>query len=615
MRHPPFAAMNAGDVSALLQSATELYFASGETVLAPEHGPVSQVYLIRQGEVTARKGVAELTASGLHLEAGDMFSIDAALGRRAVTATYQAASDLFCLRLPVETLESVARNSPPLADFLAGKTMQLLEQSRRALQSAQTSQALQEQSLERQLGQMLRGPPATCRPDTTIREVLQTMHGRRIGSMLVVDPGGALLGIFTRQDVLDRVALAGRSLNEAVSVVMTHPVHALSVEQRAEDAALLMSRHGFTHVPLLDDGRVVGIVSERDLFAMQRLSLKRVSSTLKDAQTVAELVAAAQTIRELARSLVSQGMLAKSLTTLISHLNDLLTQRLVQIIAAEQALDLNQMCWLSFGSEGRSEQTIATDQDNGLVFHSHHPEQDRSNWLAFGDAVCRALDRCGYPLCKGNVMASNPLCCLNLQEWQQRFDHWIEHGSPEDLLKASIFFDLRPLAGHLELGWGLQQHIAARAQPVPRFLKMLAGDVLRRPVPLNWFGAIQTQTSGGRQVVDLKLQGTAIFVEVARLESLALGIVETNTRKRFEAIAEKRGSDARRAQAWCAAFEYLQMLRLQVQLEPAARPEGLADLPNVIAPALLNDIDRRLLKESLRMAHLLQQGVRLDYGL
>ena len=122
------------------------------------------------------------------------------------------------------------------------------------------------------------------------------------------------------------------------------------------------------------------------------------------------------------------------------------------MLARQCGVDMGQACWLAFGSEGRSEQTISTDQDNGLIFVSDDAERDRPAWLAFAREVNEALDACGYPLCKGNVMASNPECCLTQAEWLARFENWIEHGAPEDLLKASIYFDLRPLAGDVVAG-------------------------------------------------------------------------------------------------------------------------------------------------------------------
>jgi CBS domain-containing protein len=274
---------------------------------------------------------------------------------------------------------------------------------------------------------------------------------------------------------------------------------------------------------------------------------------------------------------------------------------------------MQQACWLAFGSEGRSEQTIATDQDNGLVFESDDAERDRPAWLAFARSVNEGLDACGYPLCKGNVMASNPACCLTAAEWCTRFDRWIEQGSPEDLLNASIYFDFRALAGDKALVEPMRELVAGRAAVVPRFIKQIADNALRNQAPLDWLGSIDTKEVDGREVIDLKLQGTAIFVDVARMYALAHGISETNTRRRFEAIAVALKAEPQESEAWCSAFEFLQMLRLQVQLRPAAA-EGLPPAnPNLIEPATLNDIDRRVLKECFRVMRRLQQRMELDY--
>ena len=347
---------------------------------------------------------------------------------------------------------------------------------------------------------------------------------------------------------------------------MTAPIRTLSALDTAQDAALLMSRHRIRHVPVTQDGRVVGLVSEHDLFAMQRLSLKHVSGAIRVAQNIEEFALAAKDIRRFARNLIGQGIAARQLTQLISHLNDVLTEQLVQLVARQQGVDLQQACWLAFGSEGRSEQTISTDQDNGLVFTSDEPEHDRKKWLEFAQLVNVALDQCGYPLCKGNVMASNPECCLTVQEWRQRFEDWMERGAPEDLLKASIYFDMRPLVGQVNLTRELRSLVTDKAATLPRFIKQMADNSLRRRVPLNWLGAMETQDVDGRGMIDLKHNGTAIFVDIARLYALAHGIAQTGTRERFEALGPLLKAQPHESQAWIASFEYLQMLRLQLQM-------------------------------------------------
>jgi CBS domain-containing protein len=606
--HAPFAQMPPADVERFLAGAAQAYFAPGETILSPEQGPVQQLFFVRQGEVSAQRGIAEATG-GLHFEPGECFPVGALMGARAVTATYTSQGDTFCLLLPAAEVHALARASAPFADFLNRRVLQFLALSRRALQVAYASQSLAEQSMETPLARLASNSVIGVAPQTPLREALQLMHERHVGSVLVLDPGGAPLGILTRHDVLARITLAQRALSTPISELMSAPVLCLSGSDTAQDAALLMSRHGLRHVPVLDGQRVMGMVSERDLFTMQRLSLKQVSAAIREAGDVDTLRVVAQDIRRFARHLLGQGVAARQLTELISHLNDVLTQRLVRLLADDHGLDLGRACWLAFGSEGRGEQTIATDQDNGLVFESDDPPTDRPRWLALARAVNAALDSCGYPLCQGQVMAGNPACCLSQQEWLEAFSDWMEHGAPEDLLKASIFFDFRPLAGALRLAEPLRRLVGDHAVRLPRFMRQMAENALRRRVPLNWLGAIEAHPIDGRDGVDLKLGGTAVFVDVARLYALAHGVAETGTRARLEAMGRRLQLPVQESEGWIGAFEFLQMLRLRVQMEDGADAAG----PNWIALDRLNDIDRRVLKESFKLARRLQQRLELDY--
>ncbi|MGL6110884.1 MAG: DUF294 nucleotidyltransferase-like domain-containing protein, partial [Rubrivivax sp.] len=570
------------------------------------------LYLVRSGSITGRRPTAD-AASGFQIDAGDLFPVGALMSARAVIATYKANLDTFCLLLPQADVQALAALSAPFADFLNARMQQLLELSRSAWRAEHASQALTEQSFESPLSRLLQGAPVAVRSDTPLAQALALMHERHVGSVLVTDDAAAPLGILTRHDMINRIILPQVSLAAPISSVMSAPVHTLDTGATVLDAAMLMSRHGVRHVPVTSDGRVVGVVSERDLFSMQRLSIKHASAAIRVAASLAELQAAALDIRRLAARLLGQGIGARHLTDLISHLNDVLAVRVVQLAAVQHGRDLNRACWLAFGSEGRSEQTIATDQDNGLVFESDDPERDRPAWLDFARSVNEMLDACGYPLCKGNVMASNPACCLSPDEWCARFAHWIEHGAPEDLLKASIYFDFRPLAGNLALAQPMRELVARTAARVPRFIKQMADNALRNRVPLDWLGAIDTKELDGRRVLDLKMQGTAIFVDLARLYALAHGVSETGTRRRFEAIAAPLEAGPRESESWSSAFEFLQLLRLQVQLDPDTDARNPASNPNLVEPSALNDIDRRMLKECLRVLHRLRQRLELDF--
>lgn len=604
-RYPPFLQMDAAAVDFFLVHCEQRYYAPGQVLAEPAQGEVTHIFFIREGSVTRAPGPADAAGGAFEFDAGELFPIGAAVARRAVTATYTATADTFVLALPCAEMSRLSSDSPVFADFLQQRVAGFLELSRRALQAAYASQALAEQSLETPLGELVKRAPVACGPDAPLHEVLERMHTGRVGSMLVVDAQGAPIGIFTRRDVIGRITLAQVPLDAPVARVMTQPVHALTAAHTALDAALLMSMHGIRHVPVTRGEGAIGLVSERDLFAMQRLSLKQVSTSIRAAPSLAALRAMAQDVRQFARNLLGQGVQARQITALISHLNDVLTQRLLQLKAAEHGIDLARICWLALGSEGREEQTIATDQDNALILADGTSDNLRAETLAFAKDVNLALDACGYPLCRGGIMAGEPSCCLTLGEWRERFAHWIEHGSPQDLLNASIYFDLRALAGDDRLARQLQAEVLEAAHRTPRFLKQMAQNALARAVPLTWLGGVDADERG---TIDLKLQGTAVFVDAARLFGLAHGLPATSTRERLSGAGTRLGLAPAEYEAWAAGFEFLQMLRLRVQLESPSALE-----PNRLAVDALNHIDRRILKESFRVARSLQQRLQLDY--
>ena len=632
MRKPPFLGMQAAHVEALVRGSEQMYYAPGETIVGPEHGSVRHLYCIRSGSVTHRPPQGQ--GGDFEFEGGDLFPLGAMMSARAVAGSYVARLDTFCLRIDSAVVHEIAARSAPFADFLNRSILTLLEASQRMLREGQAAQALAEQSLETPLGELLRGPVVSVQPGTTIGEVLETMHRRRLGSMPVVDEAGRVAGILTRYDVLGRIALAQLPLATPIEEVMTHPVRTLAAGDSALDAALLMSQHGIRHVPVTQGERLVGIVSERDLFAIQRLSLKDLGTAIRSARDLATLRQAGADIRDLAGALLSQGVQARQLTRLISRLNDALVVRLLELVAAAHELDLRQACWLAAGSEGREEQTIATDQDNGLLFDSSDPATDRPRWLAFAAEVNRALDDCGYPLCRGGVMASNSRWCLTGEEWLQRFRQWIARADGEDLLDASIWLDFRVIAGRTELAAGLRPAIRQLVGQQRRFVLQLAETALRNRVPLDWLGGIEARLQGGRELLDIKLHGTMIYVDAARLYALTHGIDAVNTRARFAAIGQALGAPPREWEGWIGGFEFLQMLRLRGQIARTAAEEGKqegeqaprpstegangwqhhpATNPNLLDLASLSDIDRRILKEALRIARRLQQRIELDF--
>ena len=228
------------------------------------------------------------------------------------------------------------------------------------------------------------------------------------------------------------------------------------------------------------------------------------------------------------------------------------------------------------------EQTLVTDQDNALIMQG-----EKAAFLAFADQVNRDLDACGFPLCKGDIMARNPRWCLAPEEWRRVFDDWIRNPDPEALLNASIFFDFRALAGEAQLAGELRGAVLQQTRGNQAFCRTLAGGALQTRPPLGLLSDFSADE------IDLKGLGARPFVDAARVLALAAGAADTGTAARLRAAGEATAADA---------FHYVQTLRLRAER-------------NQVRPGDLNDIDRRVLKEAFRQAGVLQQRLRMDFGL
>jgi CBS domain-containing protein len=397
---------------------------------------------------------------------------------------------------------------------------------------------------------------------------------------------------------------------------MTREPLSLPPDAPAHEAAMLMAHKGFGHICVVRDGRLTGVVSERDLFSLQRVGLVQLSRSITHAPDVATLARLGQDIQRFIDQMLVQGASVAQLAQIITLLNDHITQRVIDLCLAEAGAPPVPFTWLAFGSEGRQEQTLKTDQDNGMLFVSPAGKDAaaaREQLLPLARRINQALAECGFPLCSGNIMAGNPECCLSLAEWKDRFSHWIEHGTPEHLLNAVIFFDLRAIHGELAPVVELQDWIVQRVAENSTFLRLMAENALRNHPPLGLVRDFVVASGGEHpHTINLKVNGVTPFVDGARLLALAHGIRETNTITRFRAVAKYGALRNEEADAWCDSYAYIQLLRMRGHQSQAA--QGLA-LDNHIDPDRLNELDRRILKEAFRQARKLQARLALDYQL
>ena len=297
---------------------------------------------------------------------------------------------------------------------------------------------------------------------------------------------------------------------------------------------------------------------------------------------------------------------AATLTRLISTVSDALTRRAIVLASRDSPPPSARWCWIALGSEGRQEQTFVSDQDNGIVFEdSADPDMLRRHLLPLALRVNRMLDDCGFTACPGDIMASNPACCLSLHEWRERFDAWISEGDPVALLNATIFFDLRPLAGDLALAHTLSAWTVSHAADNQRFLFQMADNALRRRPPLGLLHRFSPEKSGPHAgTIDLKHNAAALYVDAARVLGLACGAGASSTVERLRKAAQSQWLHPAEAADWEGSFHFIARLRLRLQQQRYLRGEPM---DNHLGPDTLEAGERRALLHALRAAGAMQQ--------
>lgn len=587
------------------------YHAAGETLIAPGQGAVAHLRIVKQGVVhgaPAAGSRAEKLVDLVH-GPGECFPVGALIGNRDTAYHYRAETDAFVYELAAADFHALLERSPRFQRFCTDHLAALLAQSHRALRATAAESLVDEGRMLLPLRGLAVKRPVSCAPQTPIRQVLEEMHERRVGSMVVVDPEGAPVGIFTQPDVLSRVALAGADMGAPISSVMTPDPLLLPADAPAYEGALAMARAGIRHLILEHNGRFAGVVSERDLFAAQQLSLRRTADAIRAAPDREALAGAAASVRALAGALLAQGFGAEPLTRVISALNDAIVARALALALAGAAPLAGRWCWIALGSEGRVEQTLSTDQDNALILEQ---AEDVPAALKLAGVVNDTLDACGFPLCKGGIMARNPRWCQTPEAWRACFDDWIRNTDPEALMHAAIFFDLRPLAGAADLAENLRAWLLGRTAANEVFLRGMAANALVAQPPAGLMHELLSGLAPGRDApIDLKQLGVRPYIDAARVWSLARGLPQTSTAERLRAAAQAGALPADEAAAAVEAFHFLQTVRLRHQQfgNPAPGEENRVD------PAALNTLDRRILKEAFRHAAKLQERLRLDFRL
>ncbi len=561
--------------TALLQLGTTLeilYFPKGGRVIRWEPG-TPHVYLIRKGVVR----LVREDGPPAYLEEGEVFGG----GQRApgpLPVEVVAEEDLLVYRWPAEVVAEVRAKAVHAA----------VEETAEFLAPVST---------------LVRRSPVWVVQDATVGEAARKMAEEGVSSLLVVrEPVSdarveveKVVGILTDRDLRSKVLARGLGPQTPVREVMTSPVHTVPAETPAFAAVLEMLEKRIHHLPVRREGTLVGMVTDTDLMHLQARSPLFLRKRLE----AGEIDRYAREVASVADSLLGAGLKVDRICQAVSHLHEALYRRILQEAEAELGPPPAPYAWLVFGSEGRGEQVLPTDQDNALVYADG---ADEEYFRDLAEAGIRRLLAAGFPPCPGGYMAVR--WRMPMGTWIQHFSQWIRQPEGPHLLNAHVFFDFRKVYGTLEVE-PLERAVLA-ASEFPAFLSHMVRSCLRFRPPLGPFRRLRTQQGK----LDLKLGVLVPVTCMARVLALQGRIRARSTVERLRAAADQGILSREDAEALSEAFLQTMEIRLRQQLTSWRRGEPPS---NLVAVDALSPKERQDLRQALWVVQQVQEGLRLRF--
>ena len=587
MEHPPFDALDESAAGLVASSLETLFFPQGARILDRGGHPSSHLYMIR-------KGTVELTVAGdvvQTLEEGDTFGFPSLLGGAPPAFDAVATEDILVHRLPEDVFDQLMERQ----SFAAFWVKNLGERLRMALPDGP---AAPRGDLATPVERLLNRSPVTIHAAASVAEAAQLMRSERVSSVIVAtEPPG----IITDRDLRTRVLAESRSAETPAVEVMSRPLRTVPASTPVYGALVLMLEEGVHHLPVTRGDRLIGLVTDTDLLRHQTRSPLYLRKSLERARVPDEISGYTGEIAEMAGSLFYGGLDPTSIGRIIASLNDALTVRLLRNAEEDLGAPPTPYAWIVYGSQGRTEQLVITDQDNALVYLERSAGAD-SYFDTLIARVMEGLKAAGFPEYQGRAIT--PSRQVPIDDLRKTILSWVHVPDPGAILSASMFLDHRKVFGGLDLDPVKSLMRAAADEGL--FMRNLAHDALRFTPPLSLWRTIRNQ-----EAVDLKRGGIAPIVHLARLYAMRARRWESSTVDRLTAAAEEGTLSSEASGELAESFRFLLGLRLAHQLRALSQGERPAD---ALDSRVFSPRERRHLKDAFLVVRRIQKGTADDWG-
>ncbi len=481
----------------------------------------------------------------------------------------------------------------------------------------------QTEIFRRLVSDRLGDPPVCLPPDATLRELVERMEVETATCAVIVDDGWRPVGIITEQDVTRKIAFR-LDPETPVSKIMTSPVVTIQRSDYLYHAVAFMRRRSLRHIPVLsEEGLVCGMLSLSEALSFLSEQTLELTRMLTHEASLEGLRAVKTAQVELAEALFQDNVPVPEVQSLLTDINRDIHARILRRHLTEMETEKEwgkppvEFSLIILGSGGRGENFLFPDQDNAFILDDY-PDADHGRidpfFIELAERMTKNLGEVGLTLCKGYVMATNPVWRKTLTQWRDQVAYWMNSRTPATLRYCDIFFDFAHGFGRPGYSAQLREYVTGMGTRNPGFIKDMFAIQEDHSVALGWFGRLLTETDedGHSGMINLKYNGTLPLVEAVRLMGLKHGIAETSTLGRLKGLRECDAIDDDQYDYLTGGLNHLTRLLLRQQLQDFRSEEK--KVTNFVPKASLSKREKEYLADCFRAIQDLRGRLSSDFS-
>ena len=455
-----------------------------------------------------------------------------------------------------------------------------------------------------------------CPNDATIYEAAQKMARSNAGSIFLKNDKGIVEAMVSDAGLRNNAVAKDLDINRTASSLVSSPFVSVPADSQVFEAFIAMAEHDQDHLAVTSKASdIIGTITGNDLIAAQVNSTYLLIKRIHAAKEIEQLENVHSKMALMLFDPIRNGANPEYVTRLITTISDAILDKVIGLSIEKLGEPPCRFAFMIMGSEGREEQTLVSDQDNGIVYQDleNAPDQEGAAryFSELAEMVCDQLNTAGYKFCDGDCMAKNPQWCQPLSKWKDLFHKWIYQGSPEDLLHSSIFFDFKGVWGDLELTDQLKSFLLDCVEERPGFLRHLAQNALLSKPPIGMFGKLMVEPKGENKGA-INVKGALLpVVDLARIYALKHRVVQTNTLTRLFRLYTKHVLNNKQYIDLVQSYNYVMQMRFLRQITTIVDEEKQPD--NYINPQNLSYLDIAMLKAVFKKIEQIQQKLKSEF--